>query len=219
MEIDLDKIQFRTATSEDAKEHFLAVQESYKEVSKFLPSFVGIEYWTIPQHENYLKKFGSIQPKIKNYLFFYEGKVIGAGHLFPSGWRESGELIYWVRTGWDGLGIGEFIAKTMASSAGTYFGYKWIVIQTDRNNIGSKRVAEKSGGRVVLLYGYFNHFGKQSNMVVWAIQTPFGKLSNRFSSDPYFDPVNPKLGGNYRYDHESMTANYMASDPGLIRKK
>jgi RimJ/RimL family protein N-acetyltransferase len=153
----------------------LAVQETYQEASKFLPSFVGMENWTIPEHQNYLAKFGSLKPDVKNFLFFYENKVIGAGHLFPSGWKDSGELIYWVRTGWDGLGVGEFIARTMAASAGSYFGFKWIVIQTDRNNVASKRVAEKSGGTVVLIYGYYNHFGKQSNMIVWAIPTPFRK--------------------------------------------
>ena len=218
MEIDLSKIEHRTPSISDAKAHFLAVQESYQETSKFLPEFVGMEHWTIPQHENYLRKFGSHIADIKNYLFFYEGKVIGAGHLFPSGWKRSGELVYWVRSGWDGLGIGEHIAKTMASSAGSNFGYKWIVIQTDRNNVASKRVAEKAGATMMMAYGYWDHFGKQSNMLVWVMPTPFGKISNRFAKDSYFDPFNPKLDVTYRYDYEGKMLNYAASDPHLIRK-
>ena len=218
MEIDLSKIECRVPTIEDAKEHFLAIQDSYKEASQFLPEFVGMEHWTIPQHENYLKKFSSYTPDVKNLVFFYEGKVIGAGHLFPCGWKDSGELIYWVRTGWDGLGVGEYIAKTMAAKAGANFGYKWLVIQTDRNNVASKRIAEKSGGAVMLIYGYYDHRGKQSNMLVWALPTTFGKWANMYAKDAEFDPVNKKLDVTYRYDYEGKIANYAAADPHLIRR-
>lgn len=219
MEIDLDKIISRVPTIDDAKEHFFAVQDSYKEASEFLPEFVGMEHWTIPQHENYLKKFSSATPDIKNLMFFYEGKIVGVGHLFPSGWKKSGELIYWVRTGYEGLGIGEHIARTMAAKAAANFGYRWIVIQTDRNNVASKKVAEKVGGAVMLIYGYYDHRGKQSNMLVWAIPTTFGKFANMYSKDPYFDPINPKFDGHYRIDYEGRVANYAAADPGRYRKK
>jgi hypothetical protein len=40
-----------------------------------------------------------------------------------------------------------------------------------------------------------------------------------YSKEPYFDPINRKMGGSYRYDHEGKIANYMASDPNLLRRK
>jgi RimJ/RimL family protein N-acetyltransferase len=217
--IDLEKIQYRTARTTDAVEHFKAVQESYLEAKKFLPAFVGMENWTIPQHEKYLKKFGTIDPAIRNYLFFYEGKVIGAGHLKRSIWDHSGELIYWTRTGWDGVGIGQFIAKTMLNAAGANLGYRYVVIETDHNNIGSKRVAEKLGGFPAMVYGYTDHFGKHSNMVVWVIPTPATKLSLRFDKSYEFNPYSAHMNTVYRFDYEGKMRNYMAHDPKLERPK
>ena len=49
MNIDLSKLEHRVASVSDAKQHFLAIQESYKEASKFLPEFVG---WNIGQFLN-----------------------------------------------------------------------------------------------------------------------------------------------------------------------
>lgn len=217
-DIDLSKIQYRVPNENDAMEHFKAVQESYHDARKFLPEFVGMENWTIKQHQQYLKKFGSHDPSVKNYLFFYDDQVIGAGHLKKSIWDHSGELIYWTRTGWDGLGIGQFIAKTMMSFAATNFGYRFIVIQTDRNNIGSKRVAEKLGGYPALIYGYWDHFHQVSNMVVWVIPTPLSKLASRFDSSYEFNPISTKHAGIYRFDYEGKTRNYMAHDAKYERK-
>jgi len=186
---------------------------------KFLPAFVGIERWTIPQHQKYLRQFGSIDSNIKNYLFFYEGKVIGAGHLKKSIWDYSGELIYWTRSGWDGVGIGQFIAKTMLQSAASNFGYRYIVIETDHNNIGSKRVAEKLGGLPAMVYGYIDHFGKDSNMVVWVIPTPATKIAARFDDSYKFNPFSKHMKTTYRYDYEGRMKNYMAHDPKLEREK
>jgi RimJ/RimL family protein N-acetyltransferase len=218
-DIDINKIEYRVPSSKDALEHFKAVQESYQEARKFLPEFIGMENWTVKQHEQYLQKFGSHDANVKNYIFFYEGQVIGAGHLKKSIWDYSGELIYWTRSGWDGLGIGQFIAKTMMQSAGSNFGYRFIVIETDRNNIGSKKVAEKLGGFPALIYGYWDNFGKVSNMVVWVIPTAFSKLASRFDEEYTFNPFSSKMMGTYRYDYEGKTKNYMAHDPEHERPK
>lgn len=217
--IDTNKIEYRASKASDAHEHFKAVQESYKEASQFLPFFVGMENWTIKQHEDYLRKFGADDKEFKNYLFFYEGEVIGAGHLKKSAWDNSGELLYWVRTGWDGLGIGLFIASTMLKSASANFGYRFIVIETDHNNIGSKRVAEKLGAFVGLIYGYYDHFNKQSNMVVWVIPTPITKVTARFNNSYKFNPISRHMNHYYRFDYEGKVANYIAHDPSLERKK
>ena len=218
-EIDLNKITYRTSKKEDALEHWKACQETYQEASEFLPFFVGIENWSVPDHEKYLVKFAADSQRVKNLLFFYENQIIGGGHLKPSDWNYSGELLYWVRSGWDGLGIGAFIAKTMLASAYTNFGYRHLIIQTDRNNIGSQNVAKKLGAWVGLVYGYVDHRGIQSNMVVWVKETPFVKIASRFRSDYGWDPISPKSGGIYRVDHENKLANYMAPDPERIRAK
>jgi len=218
-EIDFGKIYFRPAGPEDAVEHFRAIQESYKEASQFLPFFVGMERWTIPQHEKYLKQFGSIDVNVKNFLFFYEEKVIGAGHLKKSIWDHSGELLYWTRSGWDGIGIGQFIAKTMMKSASTNFGYRFMVIQTDRNNIGSKKVAEKLGGSPEMIYGYTDHYGRQSNMVVWVIPMPVTKIASPYDSSYVFNPYTLLMDTIYRFDHEGKLKNYIAHDPSLERNR
>jgi hypothetical protein len=49
-EINLEEVTFRTSNSNDALEHFRAIQESHKEVSKFIPWVHGMDTWTLDRH-------------------------------------------------------------------------------------------------------------------------------------------------------------------------
>ena len=218
-EIDLKQLTSRPGKPEDALEHFRAIQESYQEVSKFIPWVQGMDRWTLQQHSNYLKRLSGESSQIKNYLFFHDHVLVGAGHLKPAAYKDSAEISYWVRNGFDGMGLGEFIARTMAHKAYANFGYKHVVIQTDRNNVASKRVAEKIGAYVALITGYYTHQGEHSNMIVWVLPTPVAKIGARFDRSYEFDPIAPNSMGVYRFDYEGKQANYMAADAGLDRKK
>jgi hypothetical protein len=125
--------------------------------------------------------------------------------------------MYWVRSGWDGVGIGFFIAQTMLKSAYQNFGYRYLIIQTDRNNIGSKKVAEKLGAWVGSIYGYTTHKGEHSNMIVWVKETPFTNLAKRFDDSYGWNPFS-KFGGTYRIDYENKQSQYMQHDPERVRK-
>jgi RimJ/RimL family protein N-acetyltransferase len=216
--IDVSQITFRAAKQSDALEHFRAVQESYAEASEFLPDFEGMEKWTVAQHKIYLKKFGADSRTHKNYLFFYGDKIIGGGYLGPSAWEYSGELMYWVRSGWDGVGIGLFIAQTMLKSAYQNFGYRYLIIQTDRNNIGSKKVAEKLGAWVGSIIGYRTHRGEDSNMIIWVKETPFTAIAKRYDQSYEWNPFH-KNGTVFRIDYENKQTQYMQHDLDRVRKK
>jgi RimJ/RimL family protein N-acetyltransferase len=218
-EINLEEVTFRTSNSNDALEHFRAIQESDKEVSKFIPWVQGMDTWTLDRHETYLKKMSADTSNVKNYLFFHNETLVGVGHLKPAIYKHSAEISYWVRNGFDGHGLGFFIAKTMSQKAYANFGYRHVIIQTDRNNVGSKKVAEKLGAYVALVTGYYTHQGELSNMITWILPAPIAKLGSRFSASYEFDPVAPNTMGVYRMDYDGKLANYMAADKGLERKK
>jgi RimJ/RimL family protein N-acetyltransferase len=207
--IDLQRIEHRSANRMDALEHFRAVQESYAEIVEYLPDFLGMNKWTIERHEQYLNRLGSSTSGVRNYFFFYEGQLVGAGHLKPAAWNFSGELLYWVRTGWDGLGIGMHIADVMTKHAYKHFGYRFVVIETDKENLGSRRIAEKSGFRLGMIYGYVDHLGRNRNMVVWVKDSPMTKTASRFDSSYQWDPFSLMMPLKYRFASQSIIDSYL----------
>ena len=217
MNINVNEIEGRACTKHDALAHFEAIESSYSEVSTFIPWVARMANWTLDDHEKYLDEMRWGSSVLKNYLFYYEGKVIGAGHLKPTLWDHSAEISYWVRSGYDGMGIGLHIAKTMASYAYSNLGFLHVVIRTDRNNIGSRKVAEKLGAKCQLIYGYFDHFGKVCNMLVWSIPSPRAKLAAKFDSSYEFNPIARDSGFNYRTDTNEMLQRYATPDIGLLR--
>jgi RimJ/RimL family protein N-acetyltransferase len=215
--IDLTKIAHRTCNSGDAREHFCAVQESYEEVSAYLPDFLPMKDWTVERHKQYLSNMACDRQGIKNYLFFYEDQIVGGGHLKPAAWKHSGELLYWVRTGWDGLGIGEHIARTMTNYSNKFLGYRYVIIETNRENVASRRIAEKLGFSLAMVYGHIDHHGRQTNMAVWLKEAPMTKTMARFDPSYQFDPVALFMPMRYRYVTQEVANAYLkpslAGDP------
>jgi RimJ/RimL family protein N-acetyltransferase len=207
--INLNLIEHRQPNSSDALEHFRAVQESHKEIVEYLPDFIGMNKWTIDRHEQYLIRLNGSTSGMRNYFFFYEGQLVGAGHLKPAAWNYSGELLYWVRTGWDGLGIGMHIADIMTKHAYKHFGYRFVVIETDKENLGSRRIAEKSGFRLALIYGYVDHLNRNGNMAVWVKEAPMTKMASRFDSSYQFDPISLLMPLRYRSATDQIISAYM----------
>ena len=208
-EIVVGKIEHRSARSTDALEHFRAVQESYSEIVEYLPDFLGMNKWTIERHEQYLSRLGGSTSGVRNYFFFYEGQLVGSGHLKPGAWNYSGELLYWVRTGWDGLGIGMHIADTMSKHAHKHLGYRFVIIETDKENLGSRRIAEKSGFNLAMVYGHIDHLGRNRNMAIWVREAPMTKMAARFDSSYQFDPVSLFLPLRYRSATDQIISAYM----------
>jgi hypothetical protein len=173
--------------------------------------------WSVEEHAAYLDETKADSSIIKNYLFFFEDKVIGSGHLRPTIWNDSAEISYWVRSGYDGMGVGLHIAQTMARYAFSNLGYLHVVIQTDRNNVGSRKVAEKLGASCHLIYGYYDHFGDVCNMLVWALPSPRAKLAARFDSRYEFNPIANHPGMYYRSDTNEKVRQYTTPDPGLLK--
>ena len=208
-EIDFTKVTHRTSKPSDAREHFRAVQESYEEVSEYLPDFLPMRNWTIDRHKQYLIDFALDRQGMKNYLFFYEDQIIGGGHLKPAAWKNSGELLYWVRTGWDGIGVGEYIAKTMTNYSNKHLGYRFVIIETDRENLGSRRIAEKLGFSLAMIYGHIDHLGRQRNMAVWVKEAPMTKTMAKFDSSYQFDPIALFMPMRYRYASQEVVESYL----------
>lgn len=61
-EIDFSKVTSRTSKPIDAREHFKAVQESYEEVSEYLPDFLPMRSWTIDRHKQYIQLYAQSRP-------------------------------------------------------------------------------------------------------------------------------------------------------------
>ena len=195
--IDLNKLVGRACKESDAKEHFQAIQESYTEVDRYIPWVHEMDKWTVQEHADYLKFMSYSSSTIKNFLFFYEDKLVGAGHLHPSTWLNTAEISYWVRNGFQGMGIGEAIAMKMANFAYGNLGFRHSLFLIDRNNVGSKRIVENLGATLQLIYGYVTHHGEHSNMIVYTLTSPLAKLVARFDPNYQFDPLSCMFTGFY----------------------
>jgi RimJ/RimL family protein N-acetyltransferase len=218
-EIELNKVIHRRPTKHDGLAHYQAVRDSYQEVSKFIPWVEDMQSWDLHKHSISLKKMGKSEFPELCYLFFHEEILVGVGHLNPTGWSHSGEISYWVTTGYDGHGLGEHIARAMLRESYKHLGFRHIIIRTDRDNVASKRVAQKLGAEHELTYGYWTHDRRLSNMVVWKIDTPLGRLSHLFDPGYLFDP-RPTWGFSSMRTEMDIDYDYAApSDASLTRSK
>jgi RimJ/RimL family protein N-acetyltransferase len=214
MNIDLNKIIHRDPKVSDAMEHFRAIQESYLQIVQYLPDFVGMDKWTVEMHKNYLRKFQFQSAGIRTYYFFYEDKLVGSGHLKPSGWEHSGELLYWVRSGWEGQGIGLHIATIMTRYAYSHLGYRFVIIETDKENLGSRKVAQKLGFKLGMIYGYSDHFGRSRNMAVWVKDSPMTKTAARFDTSYVWNPFSLMIPMRYRHVTQKAIESYLKPESG-----
>ena len=195
--IDLEKLVGRICKASDALEHFMAIQESYAEIDRFIPWVHEMNTWSLQEHADYLRFMSYSSSTIKNFLFFYEDKLVGAGHLHPSSWLNTAEISYWVRTGYQGHGIGEAIATKMANHAYGNLGFRHSLFLIDRNNVGSKKIVENLGATLQLIYGYITHHGEHSNMVVYTLTSPLAQLAARYDDNYLFDPLSCMFTGFY----------------------
>lgn len=215
---DIKDVVNRKPIRMDGKYHKDACEKSIDEIGEYLPWLANSSNWSLKQHQAYMQKLGKERMPESTRSFWWNGELVGMGHLRISDWANSGELFYWVTTGFDGLGLGEHIARTMIKIGFSHIPYHHLVIKTDRDNVGSKRIMEKVGAEHGLYMGYTTHRNKQSNMVLWYLDSPLAKAMGRYDAKYLFNPLSAGVT-NVRFQ-TALDPDYSAvSDPSLIRKK
>jgi RimJ/RimL family protein N-acetyltransferase len=214
----LEDVYHRIPTRVDGIKHQEVMRKSIKEIGHFLPWLVNADKWELKIHKNYMEKCGKEKRPFKSYIFLWKNEIVGMGFLRPSNWDHSAEVMYWVNSEFSGLGIGEHIAEVMIREAFKNPENFHVVIKTDRDNVGSKRIMEKIGAERIMYICYYTHEGVKSMMVIWVVTQPrlrrLAQLDYRYMFNPWSD-------GNrmIRFSRPDDPDFYQVSDPSLIRPK
>ena len=75
--------------------------------------------------------------------------------------------------------------------------------------MGSRKVAQKLGFKLGMIYGYLDHFGRNRNMAVWVKDSPMTKTASRFDTSYQWDPFSLMMPMRYRFASQAILDSYL----------
>jgi RimJ/RimL family protein N-acetyltransferase len=139
-----NQLSLRRFRNSDHKEYRRARSESEDEVSAFFE--VGPLTRTSKRSTSYefIQQISGLD-KNRHFAVFWHRKLVGHFSLFEGSNPNSLEIIYWIRTGFTGLGIATWALSKISTNLLKFPQVHFLELSIDPNNQASIRVATKCG--------------------------------------------------------------------------
>ena len=147
-QIETERMILRATRADDAPETFLAVLESFNELSPWMP-------WVHPEPKlagseafNQEAQFKWVSREMLDFQWIDKtsGELIGKGGFHTINWEiPKFEIGYWVRTSMGGRGYCTEAVNALVAFSKQQLGAKRLEICSDPRNEKSRRVAERCG--------------------------------------------------------------------------
>ena len=141
LESNFENFSVRPMSFLDADEFKRACLASPKELTDFLSvgesmqNFIFSDYWNL--------LFNSLKdPETNSYGLFEGKKLIGFCTSYPSNKPLGRQLVYWIRNGFHGRGLGRYFVENLINRITNINGFEFIQLIIDRDNLSSIKVAE-----------------------------------------------------------------------------
>jgi ribosomal-protein-serine acetyltransferase len=144
-----DKLTLREVSLENTEEFFALVDNNREYLGKWLP---WVKNNTRPEDsENFIEYTKEQREQGSTYGFglFYENKLVGHASLMHITDEKTPEIGYWIAEEASGKGITTSAAKALTDFGFDSLGLNKIIIRAEPGNIGSNKVAEKLGYKIV----------------------------------------------------------------------
>lgn len=140
--INCERIRFKPLQISDTSALMSALLASSDSLAKFIPWGCDIQYWNFHGFRMHVENFIKSESD-HAYIFYFREKCIGFGSIV--GDSSYSELALWVRSEYQGIGIGEFIVSTLESIAFSQLKLKELHFVHDILNESSATLADKCG--------------------------------------------------------------------------
>jgi RimJ/RimL family protein N-acetyltransferase len=139
---DYSKLTFRRVSWLDYKQFEDACRDSQKELTEFLSigefmhQYISMDYWNL---------FGALLKSKELDLFgvYEDKKILGIASIYHSSRPFGCQIVYWVRGGYHGKGIGKYFLYRLLSDALGRKGFIFVELIIDEENKASIAVAEQ----------------------------------------------------------------------------
>jgi len=107
-------------------------------MGEFMESYIFSDYWNL---------FNALlKDKESNVYGLFDGSIlVGVGSTFPTTRTFGRQIIYWIRNGYHGKGLGLLFMDALINRTITENGFTFAELVIDRENIPSIKVAESLG--------------------------------------------------------------------------
>ena len=99
----------------------------------------------------------------------YSGEFLGCCGLHKSKDEAAPEVGIWIKAIAHGKGYGLEAIAALKGWVGSHLHYRYLIYPVDRDNVASRRIAEKLGGVATESYSRNNAAGRMLNIVVYQI--------------------------------------------------
>lgn len=145
---DYKKLQFRMISWLDYKKFEEACRDSRTELTDFLSmgqfmsEYISMDYWNL---------FGALlkSKEVDMYGIFDKDKLLGVASISRSSRHFGCQIVYWIRGGYHGMGLGRFFLFRLLTEALGRKNFLFAELIIDEDNIASIRVAEQLGLELV----------------------------------------------------------------------
>jgi RimJ/RimL family protein N-acetyltransferase len=158
--IHLDKIKIEHVEKFDGPYFLKAVQRSRDELAPYFKWAKQSVTWDAKYAKKFVEDLAAGHFGQEHFKVMYRWEMIGYVGIRPLKYKKQAEIVIWVTTGFDGVGVAKLVAQEIIKSCFEDRGYELLEWNHLARNKASASVAESCGFRYV---GQFMNFGDEDN--------------------------------------------------------
>jgi RimJ/RimL family protein N-acetyltransferase len=175
--VHLDKITIEHVEKFDGPYFFKAVQRSRSELAPYFKWAKPSVNWNTKYASKYVENLAAGHFGQEHFKVMYRWEMIGYVGIFPLRYLKQAEIVIWVTTGFDHVGVAKLVAQEIINSSFQVRGYELLQWSNLIGNEASSAIAESCGFTYV---GQFRKYDDEDNDEYY-----FGDISRWIQINPW----------------------------------
>jgi len=122
-----------------------ALWTSHKELRGFMGWAQYMRSWNTKDFDRFIEHHINARLPDQHFVFMIGEEIVGVGSLIGAYTLQDHQIALWVRSGYQGKGIGQSIVNTLEYVAFNVWGYHTLYYEHDARNESSKKLPQKCG--------------------------------------------------------------------------
>ena len=138
-------LEFSQIRPKHKPEMIKAVWASHKQLRGYIGWAKYVRSWNASTFSKFVDDHIDDQLPNQHFVFLIGKEIVGVGSLIEAYTPKDSQISLWVRTGYQGKGIGKSIVETLEYVAFNVWGFHTLYYEHDYSNEFSKRLPQKCG--------------------------------------------------------------------------